>query len=509
MIDLLKWFRKPTPITLPKFDKDRAIADIVERKLSESVGYAPPFDLISPFSNLYDGQNLLFPIFPGRYDSRVSSNYLFLTETQLDMLRVYSRFLYELNPTAKAPLHRLCDYTIAKGFTYTVVAKDDDNSSISLIEKSQDIVDNFIDKNDWHSYEQEIFLRSHRDGETFIELFPQEDYTAVRIVEPETIRNPGSAKTVGGTEAEWKYGILTKAPDLATPLKYAVMHYADEENIRIVDAKQMLHIKVNVDRQIKRGLSDFLALQEIIQNIQKLLRAGVLGESVRQSIAYIRQFAQADLSTVQTLQNNNTSYEIPVLNTGKSPTLQPVQIVQPGSVVDIPDGLEHQPPPLGASNNAVLMLQASYQQLASFWGVPQWIVSADTGNTNFAASLTAESPFIKNIERRQSFYANNFKTLMKRVLAVELTEEEMRRIDIDVECQSAHVRDAKQETEQNQILHSNGIMSKRTWQLREELDPDMEDAQILTEPPPLAQQELTNDEGDNNTYNKLTKRNDI
>jgi hypothetical protein len=495
-MDILKWFRKPQPAT-PQFDLNKAKADAYERHLAESIAYSPPFDLINPFQSLYDGQNLLFPIFPGRYDSRVSSNYLFLTETQLDLLRVYSRFLYELNPTAKAPLQRLCDYTIGKGFTYSVAGKD---SNDALIEQAQDIIDKFIEVNNWSNYEQEIFLRTHRDGETFLTFFPQEDgLTIVKVVEPETIRNPytaqnlqkGPNQAIDGSEVEWKFGIKTKSPDNSTPLAYAVMYYTDPiSSFEVIEAKDMVHVKANVDRQIKRGLSDFFALQEVLINLQKLLRAGVLGESVRQSIAMIRQFSQANQATVQSLQSNNTSfYEPQPIGPNNSPNLQPVQIVQPGSQVDIPEGLEYQSGPQGNSSNAVELLNASYQQLAAWWGVPQWLVSGSSDDTNFASSLVSESPFIKNVERRQQFYEVHFKKVMKRVL--EIAEEQgllpvgsTDKLKIEVECQSAHVRDAGKETEQNETLYTNQIMSKKTWQLREELDPEQEEENMKNEEPP-------------------------
>jgi hypothetical protein len=425
-------------------------------QLKEQLSYSPPYDLINPFAQIFDGQPPIFPLFPSRWDYRLFNSGIWVSEAQLDLIRMYSRFLYDTNLTAKGVVRALENYIIKTGFTYQASSK-----------AAQKVLDDFLNHNNFFNRELDLFRRSRRDGEFFVALFPQENgITEIRTIEPEQVRPPNA-------EPEWLFGVKVDSQDKEKPLAYWVTYDGTVENGEEFKPENVVHCKINVDLIIRRGLSDFFSSQESLQGVQKLLRAGVQGESVRQAIAYVRQFAQAPMGTVQAMQAASTDYLTAIPTGFGSPRLQPVHQMVPGQVSDIPEGLEMKNGPTGAGANAVAILQAAYQQLSTFWQVPSWVISGDTGSTNYSASLTAESPFVRNCEKEQKIYSLKFREILLKVLAIAKEQGELdpnQEVDVVVHVPPVWVRNAKEESDRNQVLYNAGLLSKRTWSDREELN---------------------------------------
>ena len=444
------------------------------QQLSESqLAFSPPYELINPFSLFYDGQSLLFPVYPSRLDYRTSSSYIFLSETQLDLLRSYARFLYETNTWAKGVVERLCEFIIKGGYTFEVQPARDRDTDKTLVKKAQKMLDDFGCKNQWNEIrQQELFRRSLRDGEWFLQFFPQEDaITSVRVVEPECIRSPNS-------EPDWTFGCKSDGDDRETILDYNIT-YRGMADQNITPADEVLHSKINVDLGVKRGLSDFFASQETLQNSDKLRRCMQMGESVRQSFAYIREHQQASADTITSIQAAATTYQEPYPSTTGFSNLVNVQQLQPGSVHDIPAAMKFINPPSVMADNAVKVLQESLQSLAQYWNVPAWLLTGDSSSSSYASSLVEESPFSRMCETEQGFYSHEFKAVMVKVLEIaiqqgELPDDALERLDVQVITPSITTRQADKQTARNQMLHSSGVMSKRTWTHLEDLDYDHE-----------------------------------
>lgn len=447
-------------------------------KLSESFGggFSPYPDLINPLSQFMDGTQPIFPLYPSRFDRRIGTNGIWVSESQLDLIRLYSRYLYDTNPVAKGIVRGKRNYVFGTGFTYSVEAKPNERVSKPLIEQAQRILDDFLEANEWDLREPEVYTRCQRDGESFLRLFPSDDDDCcadLRSVEPEQVRSPND-------DPEWLLGLRSEIDDREKVTGYSVTYTGTLEDAEIVEPSEVQHTKVNTDLAVLRGLTSFFTTQELLTGLQKLLRAGVEGESVRQSIAYIVEHQLASQSTVQGNVAATTDWNQPVPSNVTGKTI-PVQKVMPGEVHEMPEARQVKPPPISDTTNATGMLAAGYQALAVYFQVPQWMVSGDTGNTNFAASLTAESPLVKDTLVEQKFYANQNVKLFKKALAIaenqgRLPEGTVKRLTIYAECPSPAVRDAQKETDQNKVLSDAGILSDKTWSEREELDFEQEKA---------------------------------
>ncbi|MEK6239420.1 MAG: hypothetical protein N2C14_32280, partial [Planctomycetales bacterium] len=100
---------------------------------------------------------------------------------------------------------------------------------------------------------------------------------------------------------------------------------------------------------------------------------------------------------------------------------------------------------------------------------------AITGNS----TLVAEGPAVKMFQRLQATLIADDLDVMSRVLARgieigELPPDAGRRVRVQTEAPSLVVRDKFADARANDVKFRHGVLSQRTWQLQEGLDPDQE-----------------------------------
>lgn len=439
------------------------------RKLSEN--YSPDYWLnnYSDILNRYQDQSLgNYPISQPT-DRQYGSNFPFwVSESQLSIIRAAARYIVTTSPNAQGLLNGLTSYVIGSGFSYRIAPIRQKGSTDELITEVQKFIDAFIEANAWGELEQELFYRSREDGEAFLRLFPQLDGTmVVRTVEPEQIYQPG------GTQLqEWSYGIQTEEDDVNTILAYHVDYRAakgagegDKMQGECVPAEQMIHIKSNVKRSIKRGLSDFsFDTLESFTQAGKLRRNIGEGAAVQAAIAAVRQHDTASSDQVTDFISTNIDYS----TTSSSGREQHFEKLEPGSFLDIPKGMIYVPPPAAANSAAHLEVFAGLLRTAgNRHNAPEWLASSDASNGNYASSLTAEAPFTRHCLRLQEFYKGHFKKVIIAVInhAIDCGKFDTNlwdMIELQVKAPSVETRDKSAEANANQIYSTLGIKSKQT-----------------------------------------------
>ena len=461
------------------------------RKLTEN--YGPEFwtGNYSDILNRFQDQGInSYPISQPT-DRQYGSNFPFwVSEAQLATIRAAARYIATTSPNAQGLLNGLTSYVIGCGFSYRCAPILQTGASEELVNQAQGIVDEFIAINAWGELEQELFYRSREDGESFLRLFPQMDGTlVVRTIEPEQIYQPG-----GTVLGEWSYGIQNELDDVNTVLAYHVDYRAakgadkQEQNSiqgEIVPAKEVCHIKVNVKRSIKRGLSDFsFDTLESFTQAGKLRRNIGEGAAVQAAIAAVRQHDAAGIDQVTDFIATNTDYT----NTTASGKIQSFEKLEPGSFLDIPKGMVYIPPPAAANAAAHLEVFAGLLRTAgNRHNAPEWLVSSDSSNGNYASSLTAEAPFTRNCIRLQEFYKGHFKKIVLAALqaamdAGKLPSNLFKLIEVQVKAPSVETRDKASEASANQIYSTLGIKSKQTIAQELGLDWVSEEANIEDTP---------------------------
>ena len=404
-----------------------------ESTLTSDFWLANYIDLLDRFR---DGGVFSYPI-SNPQDRRYGSNFPFwYSEQQLSTIRAQARLLSTTNPNAQGLLNGLCSYVIGPGYNYRIGPKAGEDAEDSLVRAVQEIIDNFRNDNEWDILEQEIFTRSRADGECFIRLFPQPSgRLLVRTIEPEQVFQPP-----GEDFSNWSYGIETDPDDVFNVLNYFVSYLApkgedegydsksDPATGEIVPARNIVHIKCNVPKAIKRGLTDFsYETLETFSIAAKLRRNLGEGASVQSAIAAVRQHETANAQQVEAFVDDETDYSVASVPSGRSTDYQRIE---PGTFLDIPKGMNYvKPPGAESAKDHLEIFQALLRSAGNRHNAPEWLSSANISGANYASSLTAESPFLRNCVRLQSFYRRHFLKVMKEVVRIAA---EMGRLPINV-----------------------------------------------------------------------------
>lgn len=465
-----------------------------QTQLLESCGDGGAPDWVSGWQDLFQqfqaGATVFSPISTPA-DRKWGRNWPILqNEVQLSLLRMPARILCATNSYADGIVRGLTSYVIENGFKYEVQSKgantkaaQRDDADNPLVKDAQEVIDEFQDREEWSDLEAELFGLSRTDGEYFLRHFHDEDdLTYVREVYPEQVRQRDPKST------EWFFGIQCKPGDPQSVLKYSVDNLDDSGQYDIVDADDMVHCKINSLRGIKRGVTDFwggtykaLVLAERLSN-----NAGD-GAAEREAIAFFRTHETANLGQVSAFIE----------------TQKPNHGQHPQGIVDIPKGLKPEPPPNSGSEGSVAVLGALLQRAAQRWQAPAWLASADASATNYASSLTAESPFVRWVTRCQRYYRGRFLRTMcivlgNAVIARRLPANTLDLVRVVAEPPRVEVRDTEQEARVDQIYVGMGakpiqrISREQGWDYEQDMQ-DIAEHQAAFPPPESLQ--LPDDEG--------------
>jgi hypothetical protein len=446
--------------------------------------------------------------------------------TEMDHWRIVdaARIVEALCPTAVSVLEVLEQFAIFTGFSYKVtrkkepgdqaaadrapgaraLASDDEGSaepkpveSDPEQEAAQDFLDRWMKRERWDLWEKEIFRRTRRDGEAFLVMDDGEAGLGVhlRSLEPEQIKQPQDRPArnrdldIGGGES-WRFGILTTREDTAVPLGYwAVSQFSEAANLgTFYEAEDMIHVKINVDRQAKRGISDFFSNMNDFPGVRKLLRALRESATVQANIAGIKAHAQGvmpeavgdqQITTRGGLKAESVTYNHP-------------------TYIGVPQGTEFTAGPLGLQgrNSAlILVLQAALRNIGARWQMPESLVSGDASNNNLASELAVAAPFVHAMECRQAFYGEEYSQILERVLEQASMDgligsadgKFLDTFEVTVEMPPVIPRNAKEETDRNAVLSDHGILGNASWSAREDLDREDELQDMEEDPitPPM------------------------
>lgn len=328
--------------------------------------------LISPMGTVLDRRD-------GQYGPIIR------TLNDLDLIRGFARVLNELNPLAIALTGHLTDSIIGTGFTFRAVTKEETRKGElrPLIAATQDVIDEFYEREEFDEFQQELFGRSVVDGESILRHYDLDGFATVRSVEPEQLRVPPGESGVG----PWSFGIHNARHDVQTPVEFYVTYKDTEDGAdgmsgEYVPAADIVHTKRNTPRNVKRGFSDFFPVREDMEAIRKLLHNMVVTGGVQAAVAWFRNWSGSQQSDIINLRQTNADLSGP-----RPPSRNDVyfQKVWPGQVVDAPANMKMDGPPQGTMNvpGHVQVVQAMMRAIGIRWRMPEYF-TGDASNANFA-----------------------------------------------------------------------------------------------------------------------------
>jgi len=152
----------------------------------------------------------------------------------------------------------------------------------------------------------------------------------------------------------------------------------------------------------------------------------------------------------------------------------------PGTILDALGGTDYEFPASGIdASRFVTVLQAELRAIASRLVMPEFMLTSDASNANYASTIVSEGPAMKMFERLQYDMAIEDLEVMWRVVAGairagRLPAEAANAVDLRAIPPTLAVRDRLRDAQADRILMECGAMSVKTMAMRHGLDPERE-----------------------------------
>lgn len=424
------------------------------------------------------------------YDRRRGDNRPFWSsEIEHATIRGIARVIAEVDEVGGSALKNLTNYCVGEGLSYDVTVADSapkTRENRDLAVKAQSIVDDFRAKNGWDfRLERNLFREAHRDGEVYIVLYQDGLVPRARVCDPSFVTAPERPRelesylgvnrsTPNGDALDWKYGHAAPWNDASRTQYVFVSWYGDELEWEAFPAAEFAHLKLNVDRDVKRGMTDYYPVYKTLQHGSRLLSNTVQGAAIQAAIAYIREHAGGLTPDQIKAYRGRTATDSVTRSTplGGTYTAHGRQS-RPGKVVDVPQGAKFHAGPLGnAKGDAYIrILQAALRIVGTRWQMPEHMISGDASNNNFASILAAGSPFTKSAEAEQALYCLFVESVLWRVLSMSFRNgsfsvppgKARRLIKISADGPAVSVEDRLQEHQIRREEYEAGVLSAETW----------------------------------------------
>ena len=426
---------------------------------------------VDPADALYDLDGTRWTRLGGGGVPGLTGEIAYADEQQLAEIRAECRRLAVSNEFAINGQENRISYIVGSGHTYRVTANKNRPPSEQTVRDVQAVLDDFLRANKWHKRQQEIVRRKDRDGECFLRFFTAADGTArVRFVEPDQVATP--AERAGDPAAA--LGIQTDPDDVETALGYWI-------DGRLVDAAEIQHRKLGVDANVKRGLPLFYPVRKNLRRAEKLLRNMSIVAEIQSAIALIRKHVAATAAGVEQFVQDQADQSVTSQSTGRTSYFRRYG---PGTILDAMAGTEYEFPAAGIdAARFVVVLQAELRAIASRLVMPEFMLTSDASNANYASTMVAEGPAVKMFERLQHDMLEDDREVMWRVVrgaveAGQLPAEVLDSTSIQGTAPTLAVRDRLRDAQADQILLRNGAMSVQTMGMRHGLDPQREERWI-------------------------------
>ena len=405
---------------------------------------------------------------PGEMRCRGDCTVPFRNEAELAEIRRSCRALAVENEFAVNGHENRISYVVGTGHRYRAVpriaggdSEAADGKGAGPAAAAQEVLDEFLQENRWHRRQQEILRRYDRDGEVFLRFFADaEGRLQVRFVEPEEVAGPADRRD----DPAAGFGVQTDPRDVERVLGYWI-------GGRWVEADAVQHRKANVDSNIKRGLPLFYPVRKNLRRAEKLLRNMSVVAGVQSAVALIRKHSRASKAAVERFAAE-TADDHP-----QTPGGIPRLFFAPGTVLDAAAGTEYEFPASAIdAARYVTLLQAELRAIASRLVMPEFMLTSDASNANYASTLVAEGPAVRMFQRLQQEMIEDDLRVMRRVLSAaaragRLPEDVLRRVAVEAVPPPLAVRDRLKEAQADAVLFRCGAMSRETLALRHGLEP--------------------------------------
>lgn len=457
-------------------------------------------DLVDPREHLYDvpswGTQRGTPY--AQLDDRLDGRYrpIFETEQDLAYIRGSGRTLAEYFSGGINIQETLANYTIGKGCEYKAEPAEDQEPPQGLVGAVQKVLNTLLDINQWPADgEREFHNRTREDGEGLVRLCPDGWKTRLLFLEVDQLRDPQGfgrdlENWLGCGEqfvSSWSFGVHTRKDRPGEPLGYHIVNDNAGFDYEYVRAKYMEHLKRNVPRNVKRGVSDYYPVVQWLNHAEKVLRNTASGAAVQAAIAFIRQHAAGVTKDQASGMIGGNAYDRRTQSTPLGGRVKNAQRYDAGTIIDVNFGQEYKPGPMGSERapQFINVIQAALRYCGIRWSMHEGIVSGDWSNANMASMTVAESPFVKAREADQRLYKGAFHSIAWKAVRIAweagffdrfgVSWEQLEAlVDIEVTPPTVATRDPKERAATDESEIRAGTKSRETAIAEAGRDPKVE-----------------------------------
>ena len=434
-----------------------------------------------------------------------------IEQMQIDALKA------SLTPHGRNAIDTMESFVIGKEAKISVIGFDDQKEADKKkIEAVQKYWDGFSKHNKFDKRSKELLRRTIRDGENFLRWFvPETDaemvegsFQKIRFVEPNEIKDH---------TGEFTYGIETDPADIEKVISYRRefnKKVTTDDLTRTIDheeipADEMMHTKILVDSNVKRGLSFLIGVAEFMTKHVSWLNDRITLNKMRSIFNIIGEVEGSGSIGGITDQFSDVTGKTASGGTSKKKLPKSGTVLFTRGVKYKYDNLNIRAQDTKDDGRAIQLMIALGLQF------PEYIATGDASNSNFASTMVSESPFVRMIEKYQDIFASVFKEIFIKAIEFGVTSNQIEGVtEADLDIISCQVdfdtlihRDLDKETKSYSLQKSDGVMSRKTYSGKLGLDFDDEQKQIATEGDLEDENELERERKFNQNPNERDKNN--
>lgn len=379
-------------------------------------------------------------------------------------LRSVARKLVQTNPYARNLLRLLEVYVTGPGLTVAALPVHPHAAVPELQHQCDVLWHDFIRANRRHFSFAETARRTWRDGECFLRLFPQPQWPPkIRYIDPEAI---GASDAAPDSD-----GLLRNPRDAEQIIGYQQIDPVSGELLDVLPADEVLHLKINADSNEARGVTLFASVLDSLASFDKWLETELQARKLQASIVLWRKVQGSPSQVASAVEGAVHAVQQDPFGTNRRERYRPGTILTTSHSTDLqflaPNTNFGDAVPLG---RLVLL------GIAAGAGVPEYMLSSDASNANYASTMVAEGPAVKLFESEQQFFADELSGLWQWVLTQAallglLPDNVLELVKPDWTFPQLVNRDRAKERLADVALVEAGILSRAEVARRENVDP--------------------------------------
>jgi hypothetical protein len=394
-------------------------------------------------------------------------------------------------------------YIVDEGHHVTVKPKDSTQPVTSpSVLRVKDFLADWMSENNWYSRQADVSERLDKHGEVFDLLhYDQDGMLRTYIAEPYDLEeDPASLyndSEDSNLEFYDKFGVRRTNDIRFRPTAYFIdgdwyndlSYHSTKRTLpdptTLAESLEMMvqQRKRNVSAAKTRGLTLFWPVRDELTWAKRLLSNLMRVSSFQAAFGAIRTIsdihgADAVKSYLATMQGGNGS-------SGQSEQFD----FPAAAVVTKPKGISYEFPEtgLGTSNHIEVLVQL-LRACSSGMRQPEFMLTANVSEGNFASTLVSEGPFHKGMRFEQNQMVDEDLRIIYQALRWaaqsgnhNITEEDVDAVTIEVKKPRVQTRNRQEDFEVNQKLWESSLLSGKDHLAAEGQDYDSQQAQIATE----------------------------